>query len=290
MIEEGEECYVRHKDTHDPSMANHWKCARIGARTRRGGASRRPQADCDSSQPGAHQRFGRGYGDRVRTVALDVTNEQAALAAVAIARQTFGRLDVVANNAGYGNVCPIEDTSLAEFRAQIETNLFGVINVTKAAIPLMREQGSGHFLQFSSVGGPIGPIGRAPYAAAKWGVEGFSEVLAKEVGPLGVKVTIIEPGGFRTDFAGSSTAIHEGRPEYDATVGATARFQRDFNGKQPGDPVKAAAAVLHIASLAEPPLRLILGSDAFRAIEKNDVAKLESDRKWCDLSLSTDFI
>jgi NAD(P)-dependent dehydrogenase (short-subunit alcohol dehydrogenase family) len=230
------------------------------------------------------------YGDRVRTVALDVTSEQAALDAVAIASQTFGRLDVVANNAGYGNVCPIEDTSLAEFRAQIETNLFGVINVTKAAIPLMREQGSGHFLQFSSVGGRIGPIGRAPYAAAKWGVEGFSEVLAKEVGPLGVKVTIIEPGGFRTDFAGSSTAIHEGRPEYDATVGATARFQRDFNGKQPGDPVKAAAAVLHIASLAEPPLRLILGSDAFRAIEKNDVAKLESDRKWCDLSLSTDFI
>jgi NAD(P)-dependent dehydrogenase (short-subunit alcohol dehydrogenase family) len=230
------------------------------------------------------------YGDRVRTIALDVTNEQAALEAVAVAKETFGRLDVVANNAGYGNVCPIEDTTLAEFRDQIETNLFGVINVTKAAIPLMREQRGGHFLQFSSVGGRIGPIGRAAYAAAKWGVEGFSEVLAKEVGPLGVRVTIIEPGGFRTDFAGSSTTIREGRPEYDATVGATARFQRDFNGRQPGDPDKAAAAVLHIASLAEPPLRLILGSDAFRAIEKNDVARLESDRKWCDLSLSTDFI
>jgi NAD(P)-dependent dehydrogenase (short-subunit alcohol dehydrogenase family) len=230
------------------------------------------------------------HGDRVRTIALDVTNEQAALDAVAVARETFGRLDVVANNAGYGNVCPIEDTPLAEFRNQIETNLFGVINVTKAALPLMREQRSGHFLQFSSVGGRIGPIGRAPYAAAKWGVEGFSEVLAKEVGPLGVKVTIIEPGGFRTDFAGSSTTIREGRPEYDTTVGETARFQRDFNGRQPGDPIKAAAAVLHIASLAEPPLRLILGSDAFRAIEKNDIAKLESDRKWRDLSLSSDFI
>jgi NAD(P)-dependent dehydrogenase (short-subunit alcohol dehydrogenase family) len=230
------------------------------------------------------------YGDRVRTIALDVTNEQAALEAVAVAKETFGRLDVVANNAGYGNVCPIEDTTLAEFRDQIETNLFGVINVTKAAIPLMREQRSGHFLQFSSVGGRIGPSGRAPYAAAKWGVEGFSEVLAKEVGPLGVKVTILEPGGFRTDFAGSSTTIREGRPEYDATVGATARFQRDFNGRQPGDPDKAAAAILHIASLAEPPLRLILGSDAYRATEKNDVARLESDRKWCDLSLSTDFV
>jgi NAD(P)-dependent dehydrogenase (short-subunit alcohol dehydrogenase family) len=234
--------------------------------------------------------FAARYGDRVRTVALDVTNEPAALDAIAVARETFGRLDVLANNAGYGDVCPIEDTSLAEFRAQIETNLFGVINVTKAAIPLMREQGSGHILQFSSVGGRIGPIGRGPYAAAKWGVEGFSEVLAKEVGPLGVKVTIIEPGGFRTDFAGSSTAIREGRSEYDATVGATARFQREFNGKQPGDPAKAAAAVLHIASLAEPPLRLLLGSDAFRAVEANDTAKLESDKRWRDLSLATDFV
>ena len=218
-----------------------------------------------------------------------MTNEQAAIDAVAVAGDVFGRLDVLANNAGYGNIGPIEDTSLADFRAQIETNLFGVINVTKAALPLMRKQRAGHILQFSSVGGRIGPIGRGPYAAAKWGVEGFSEVLSKEVGPLGVAVTIIEPGGFRTDFAGSSTTIFEGRPEYDATVGKTARFQRDFNGKQPGDPAKAASAILQLVSLANPPLRLILGSDAFRAIEQNDLAKLESDRKWRDLSISTDF-
>jgi NAD(P)-dependent dehydrogenase (short-subunit alcohol dehydrogenase family) len=134
----------------------------------------------------------------------------------------------------------------------------------------------------------MGPVGRAPYAAAKWGVEGFSEVLSKEVGPLGVKVTIIEPGGFRTDFAGSSTAIREGRPEYDATVGKAARFQRTYNGKQPGDPAKAAAAVLHIASLTDPPLRLLLGSDAVRFVEQNDLAKMDSDRKWKDLSISTD--
>ncbi|MGA3011851.1 MAG: oxidoreductase [Terracidiphilus sp.] len=229
------------------------------------------------------------YRDQVRAVALDVTSEQAAASAVAEAIKAFGRLDVVANNAGYGDVCPIEDMSMAEFRAQIETNLFGVIHVTKAALPFMREQGSGHILQFSSVGGRIGPVGRAAYAAAKWGVEGFSEVLSKEVGPLGVKVTIIEPGGFRTDFAGSSTAIREGRPEYDATVGKTARFQRDFNGKQPGDPGKAAAAVLHITSIDNPPLRLILGSDAFQAIEQNDLAKLNFDRQWKELSISTDF-
>ena len=228
------------------------------------------------------------YGDRVRAVALDVTNEQAAADAVAVARKAFGRLDVLANNAGYGNVSPIEDTNLEEFRAQIETNLFGVINVTKAALPWMREQRSGHILQFSSVGGRIGPAGRAPYAAAKWGVEGFSEVLSKEVAPLGIKVTIIEPGGFRTDFAGSSTEIREGRPEYDSTVGKTARFQRDYNGMQPGDPAKAAAAVLHVASLDDPPLRLLLGSDAYRFVEQNDLAKIESDRKWKHLSISTD--
>jgi len=230
------------------------------------------------------------YGDQIRAVALDVTSEQAATGAVAEAIKAFGRLDVVANNAGYGDVCPIEDMSMTEFRAQIETNLFGVVHVTKAALPFMREQGSGHILQFSSIGGRIGPIGRAAYAAAKWGVEGFSEVLSKEVGPLGVKVTIIEPGGFRTDFAGSSSTIREGHPEYDATVGKTARFQRGFNGKQPGDPAKAAAAVLRITGSDNPPLRLILGSEAFKAIEQNDLAKLNSDRKWKELSISTDFV
>jgi len=229
------------------------------------------------------------YGDQVRTVALDVIDEQAAHNAIKAACEAFGRLDVLVNNAGYGNVGPIEDTSLADFRAQIETNLFGVINVTKAAIPLMREQGSGHIIQLSSVGGRVGALGRAPYSAAKWGVEGFSEALAKEVGPLGIKVTIIEPGGFRTDFAGSSTTIREGRPEYDSTIGAVARFQRDYNGVQPGDPVRAAAVVIHVASLDEPPLRLLLGSDAVQIVEQADLARIEADKKWRDLSVSTDF-
>jgi len=229
------------------------------------------------------------YGDHVRAVALDVTDPNAAEGAVKAALDAFGRLDVLANNAGYGNVAPIEDTSLAEFRAQIETNLFGVINLTKAAIPVMREQRSGHVIQFSSIGGRIGPPGRAPYAASKWGVEGFSEVLAKEVGPLGIKVTIVEPGGFRTDFAGSSTTIREGRPEYDSTVGTVARYQRNYNGAQPGDPAKAAAVIIHIASLDEPPLRLLLGSDAVRGAEQNDAARIEADRKWRDVSVSTDF-
>jgi NAD(P)-dependent dehydrogenase (short-subunit alcohol dehydrogenase family) len=229
------------------------------------------------------------YGDQVRLVDLDVTDAAAALDAVRVARDAFGRLDVLANNAGYGNIGSVEDTSLEEFHEIIETNLFGVINTTKAALPVMREQGHGHLLQFSSAGGRVGAMGRAPYSAAKWGVEGFSEVLAQEVGPLGIKVTIIEPGGFRTDFAGASTTIREGRPEYDATVGATARFQRDFNGKQPGDPAKAAAVIMQVANMENPPLRLLLGSDAVQRVEPNDVAKLEADRKWRHLSVSTDF-
>jgi NAD(P)-dependent dehydrogenase (short-subunit alcohol dehydrogenase family) len=229
------------------------------------------------------------HADRVLVLPLDVTDEAAAQRAVGAAIDTFGRLDVLVNNAGYGNVNAIEDTSLAEFREQIETNLFGTIIMTKAAIPWMRQQHAGHIIQFSSVGGRVGALGRAPYSAAKWGVEGFSEVLAKEVGPLGIKVTIVEPGGFRTDFAGASSMIREGHPAYDATVGAAARFQREYNGKQPGNPAKAAAAVLHIAGLDQPPLRLLLGSDAVDIVEQTDLARMEADRKWRELSVSSDF-
>jgi len=229
------------------------------------------------------------FGESVRTVSLDVTNEAQAKYAVDAAIETFGGLDVLVNNAGYGNVSPVEDTSLADFRAQIEANLFGVIIMTKAVLPYFREHRAGHIIQITSIAGRIGPAGRAPYAAAKFGVEGFSESLAKEVGPLGVNVTIVEPGGFRTDFAGSSTELREGRPEYDATVGATVRFQRTYNGKQPGDPARAAAVVLHIASLSDPPLRLLLGRDSYNAAEKQALQTLESDRQWRDVSVSTDY-
>jgi NAD(P)-dependent dehydrogenase (short-subunit alcohol dehydrogenase family) len=229
------------------------------------------------------------YGDQVLPLALDVTNESQAHDAVQNTIKKFGRLDILVNNAGYGNVAPIEDTSLEEFRKQIETNLFGTIILTKAALPHFREQRSGHFIQVTSIAGRIGPIGRAPYAAAKWGVEGFSETLAKEVAPFGVKVTIVEPGGFRTDFAGASTILQEGHPEYDETVGKTARFQREFNGKQPGDPKKAATVLLRLAAEQNPPLRVVLGSDAYSAAEKNDLAKIELGRAWKDLSISTDF-
>jgi NAD(P)-dependent dehydrogenase (short-subunit alcohol dehydrogenase family) len=231
----------------------------------------------------------RRHGDAVRTIALDVVDAAAAEAAIRLAVKTFGGLDVLVNNAGYGNVNAIEDTSIEEFRRQIDTNLFGTIIVTKAAIPVMREQRSGHIIQFSSVGGRVGAPGRAPYSAAKWGVEGFSEVLAREMALVGVKVTVIEPGGFRTDFAGASTVLQEGRPEYDAVVGAAARMQRDYNGRQPGDPMRAAQAILQVAAMTQPPLRLALGSDAVAAIASADQARLAELERWRELSTSTDF-
>jgi NAD(P)-dependent dehydrogenase (short-subunit alcohol dehydrogenase family) len=229
------------------------------------------------------------HGAAVRTASLDVTDPAAASAAVALAVESFGRLDVVVNNAGYGDVGSVEDTPLEAFRRQIETNLFGTIIVTKAAIPVMREQRAGHIVQFSSVGGRVGAPGRAPYSAAKWGVEGFSEVLALEMALIGVHVTIVEPGGFRTDFAGASTAIDEGRPEYDAVVGKAARMQRAYDGKQPGDPARAAKALLAAVRAPNPPLRLALGSDAVGAIVAAEQRRRDELEQWRELSTSTDF-
>ncbi len=229
------------------------------------------------------------HGERVRAVSLDVTDPVAAELAIQAAIDAFGGLDVLVNNAGYGNINSVEEITLDDFRRQIETNLFGTVIMTKAVIPLMREQRSGHIIQFSSVGGRIGAPGRAAYSAAKWGVEGFSESLALEMKLIGVHVTIVEPGGFRTDFAGSSTSLSEGRPEYDAVVGATARMQRAYDGNQPGDPARAAQAVLKVAAMDAPPLRLALGSDAVRAIEQVERTRLEELAQWRELSITCDF-
>jgi NAD(P)-dependent dehydrogenase (short-subunit alcohol dehydrogenase family) len=228
-------------------------------------------------------------GKRIITLPLDVTDAAAAERAVSSAVERFGSLDVVVNNAGYGNVAPIEDTDLEAFRTQIETNLFGTIIVTKAAVPIFREQRRGHFLQISSIGGRAGATGRAPYSAAKFGVEGFSEVLAIEMAPFGVHVTIVEPGGFRTDFAGVSTQISAGRPAYAETVGRTAAMQRDYDGKQPGDPARAAQALITVAAADKPPLRLVLGRDAYARAERTDEARLAELRAWREMSVATDF-
>src|SRR5258706_5320983 len=203
----------------------------------------------------------RDHGDRVRVVALDVTDAGAGRDAVRVALAEFGRLDVVVNNAGYANSSPIEETSDQDFRAQIETNFFGVVNVTRAALPVLRGQRSGHFIQFSSIGGRVGGTpGIAAYQSAKFAVEGFSEVLANEIKPFGIKVTIVEPGAFRTDWQGTSMRRAHVGSDYDSTVGEMNRLREATDGKQPGDPARAARIIIDIVGLAEPPLRLLLGA------------------------------
>lgn len=229
------------------------------------------------------------FGGSLRCATLDVTDEVAAQAAVGLAVEAFGGVDVVVNNAGYGDLGSVEDTSLDSFRRQIEANLIGTIIVTKAAIPVLRRQRRGHIVQVSSVGGRIGAPARAAYSAAKWGIEGFSESLAREMALIGVHVTIVEPGGFRTGFAQSAHASDEGRPEYDAVVGAAVRMQRDYDGRQPGDPAKAASVLLKLVAMDHPPLRIALGSDAVGAIAATDRQRLEELERWRGLSVLTDY-
>ncbi|MGC5311839.1 oxidoreductase [Micromonospora zamorensis] len=229
------------------------------------------------------------YGDRVRGVALDVTDPAAARAAVREAIDTFGRLDVLVNNAGYADVASIEDMPEDEFRAQIDANFYGVVNVTRAALPAMREQGSGRIIQISSVGGRVGGPGLGAYQAAKWAVGGFSEVLAKEVAPFGIKVTIAEPGGMRTDWAGASMTMHTISGPYKPIIEPAAERLRAASGNQPGDPVRIAQVLIDLTDHPEPPMHLLLGADAV-AVAKYVADNLAaSDAKWRPVSESISY-
>ncbi len=230
-----------------------------------------------------------GYGDQVRAVALDVRDSTAARQAVAVAVAEFGHLDVVVNNAGYANLDPIEDVTEESFRDQMDTNFYGVVHVTRAAIPVMRVQGSGHVIQISSIGGRFGSPGLAAYQSAKFAVGGFSEVLAHEVGPLGINVTVIEPGGFRTDWAGSSMTVADLRPEYAPTVGTLATYLRTNAGAETGDPTRAARIILDVADMDDPPLRLLLASSAVDLNATLAAARASSDQRHEALSRSADF-
>jgi NAD(P)-dependent dehydrogenase (short-subunit alcohol dehydrogenase family) len=227
------------------------------------------------------------HGDRILPFALDVTDYAAAETAVAAAVDRFGRLDVVVNNAGYANLASVEDVTIEDFRAQVDTNLFGVVNVTKAALPVLREQGSGHIVQISSVGGRVASAGLSAYQSAKWAVGGFSEVLAQEVGPLGIKVTVVEPGGMRTDWAGSSMSIPPVSAPYQATVGRRAELISGTDWAA-GDPAKVAQVVLQLTELPDPPVRLLTGTDAFNFATAAWKARAESDERFRALSESTD--
>lgn len=226
-------------------------------------------------------------GDRLVVVPLDVTDDAAAQDAVAVAVDRFGRLDVLINNAGYANLGAIEDVDSADFRAQIETNLFGVVRLTQAALPVMRAQRSGRIIQVSSVGGRLATPGLGAYQSAKWAVGGFSSVLAQEVAPLGITVTVLEPGGMRTDWAGSSMQIAPIRPEYAETVGAMAARHSAGEVTAASDPVKVARLVLDVVGLEDPPLRLLVGADAYKYATAAGRDLLASDEKWRALSEST---
>lgn len=238
-------------------------------------------------QPGRLDDLVERHPARAVAVALDVSDRAQAEAAIRAAVDSFGRLDVLVDNAGYANVNAIEDFTEEDFRAQIETNLWGVITVTRAALPVLRAQRSGHVIQISSIGGRDTAPGVGPYQTAKWAVEGYSGVLQKEVAPLGIQVTLIEPGGFRTDWVGSSVTVHDIREDDRPSVGRLAEM-RGWGALAMGDPVKAAQAILRITEVEVPPLRLLLGSDADAMARAADRARIASDEEWKELTLSTD--
>ncbi|MEW5810567.1 MAG: SDR family NAD(P)-dependent oxidoreductase [Actinomycetota bacterium] len=226
------------------------------------------------------------YPDRLVVVPLDVTNDAQVRDAVATAVERFGRLDVLVNNAGYANIAAIEDVDFSDFTEQIDANFFGVVRLTRAVLPVMRAQRSGHIIQISSVGGRLTRPGLAAYQSAKWAVTGFSGVLAGEVAPFGIAVTVLEPGGMRTDWAGTSMRVDTVREEYAGTVGAAAQMSRS-GAIGASDPAKVAALLVDILDMVEPPARLLVGPDAYRYATAAGRALLADDERWESLSMST---
>lgn len=211
---------------------------------------------------------------------LDVTRAGDAERAVAAALARFGRIDVLVNNAGYGIVGAVEETPEDELRAQMETNFFGAVAVTRAALPTLRAQGSGAIVNISSMGGQLSFAGFGAYSASKFALEGLSEALAAELAPLGIKVLIVEPGAFRTGFAAQALRHMPQIDAYDGSVGAIRDFARGMDATQPGDPAKAAAAVAHALAAEKTPLRLQLGADAVDAVRAHGQTLLADLEAW----------
>ena len=241
-------------------------------------------------QPSQLDELVADYGERIYPIALDVTDARGARSAIAEAHHHFGHLDVIVNNAGYANVSPIETGDDEDFRAQFETNFWGVYNVSKASIPILREQRSGVLLQISSVGGRVGGSpGIASYQAAKFAIDGFSRVMRAETAPFGVKVVVVEPSGFRTDWAGASMTVHDIPEAYAPTVGAMNTRVRQSADGPAGDPDRAAEILVRMAKRADIPDHLPLGVNAVEGSISLDEQLLAEDRKWRDVSRSADF-
>lgn len=224
-------------------------------------------------------------------VRLDVTDERQAHEAVAAAVKRFGRIDVLLNNAGYGLLGAVEEASAGEVERLFATNVFGLLAVTRAVLPHMRRQRSGHVINISSVGGYAAYPGWGVYGATKFAVEGLTEALALELAPLGIHATVVEPGFFRTDFLDgqSLSSTQQRMDDYAATVGAMRKYAAEKNHAQPGDPARLATALVQLAHTPEPPLRLPLGSDTVAVIERKNAAVATELEQWRALALSTDF-
>src|ERR1700751_3044176 len=220
------------------------------------------------------------YGGQVRTAPLDVADEDAAKAAMQVAIDAFGRLDVVVNNAGYGDIAPFEQLSPERFKALMDTNFYGVVNVTRAALPIMRKQRSGCILQVSSVGGRLARPGSAGYHAAKWAVGGFTESLAQEVAHFGVKVCALEPGGMRTNWgARANKDTPSLLPDYEPSVGVMIKALASYWGNEMSDPVKVAQLILRLAASERLPAHLLLGSDAVQFAGQAEVTRTQEAQR-----------
>jgi len=230
------------------------------------------------------------YPDTLLSFALDVTDMAAANVAVTVTVDTFGRLDVLVNNAGYGHAVAFEQTTEDSFRAQIETNFYGVVNLTRAALPAMRTQRGGQIINISSVGGRTGTPGLSAYQSAKWAVGGFTEVIAKEVAPLGISIVSVEPGGMRTGWGeiarGNAPAV---MPDYQPSVGAVLDLLRTYVGNEIGDPEKIAQIVLDLSRRETLPAHLVLGSDALFVLAQAEAQRQREAAEWADVSRSSDF-
>ncbi|MFI5777232.1 SDR family oxidoreductase [Nocardia sp. NPDC051570] len=223
------------------------------------------------------------YPDTFLPLSLDVTDRTADFEAVRRAAEHFGRLDIVVNNAGYGQFGMIEELSEEEVRAQLETNVFGALWITQAALPILRAQGSGHIIQVSSIGGISAFPNLGAYHASKWALEGFSQSLAQEVAGFGIHVTLIEPGGFSTDWAGPSASHSTENPAYDTLRAERDRFR---NAQRRGEPTATRTAILTVVDADEPPLRLFLGASPLPIATADYESRLETWRKWEQVSLS----
>ncbi|TDQ11248.1 oxidoreductase [Pedobacter metabolipauper] len=228
------------------------------------------------------------FPDQMLALPLDVSDHLQIHTAVVQALAHFGRIDVLVNNAGFGITGAAEAFTNEQVRSQLEVNLYAPIEVTRAVLPGMRKQRSGHILQISSVGGRVGNAGLSMYQAAKFGLSGFSEALSKEVAPLGIKVTSIEPGGFRTDWAGASMSFAEDIEGYEESVGGIKQYLQSGHFVPVGDPDKAAQVMVDLVAHPEPPVHLVLGSEAATILKSADERRKAEFEKWLPVSRSTD--